>query len=413
MNNIFHLITTWSSSLIILILGCLLIAVGIPKTPQWKHLHYSCLCLAISYLILGTAGLTESVTELSGELITLKRQLILGVSFFQAMLFTGTCLVFIRPQVLTSRLILNQLLWVTPLLLVLYGSFFLWPSIHPLIFGITLVTYLTQLIYYTYRFKKEYDKGINQLELHFCEQFAERLFWIKRLFYMSLGIGLIAFLHAIIPFNQVIVDIFQISYTVYYIYVVICFITYGRIDKYVVGTLPQIDTKQESIEEATTPQETVPVNTTVKATEPNIETSLSQSTNIDTIITEPEASSVKKETRAEKRLTIALEEWVKNERYLCQDVPIEDTAKELDTDVDSLHDYFLTHKGILFRTWRVMLRIEKAKQILETNPTIKISELQTKVGFSDKSYFFRRFKQVTGKTPNEYRDYLQNDNISE
>ena len=112
------------------------------------------------------------------------------------------------------------------------------------------------------------------------------------------------------------------------------------------------------------------------------------------------------ETRAEKRLTEALDQWVKNERYLCPDVPLEEVAIELNTDVDSLHDYFLSHKGVLFRTWRVMLRIEKAKQLLEMNPKIKISELQTQVGFSDKSYFFRRFKQVTGKTPNEYRNDL-------
>ena len=407
MNNIFHIITTWSSSFIILILGCLLIAVGIPKTPQWKHLHSGCLCLSISYLILGITGLLESIAELSGELISIKPQLVLCISFFQAMLFTGTCLIFIRPQILNMKLILSQVLAITSLLAIFFGSFFIWPSIHPIIFGITLVAYFLQLTYYTYRFNKEYTQGIYQLEQHFCEEYAERLHWVKRLFYMSLAVGIIAFIHVVFPFNRKAVDFFSISYTIYYVYVVFCFITYGRQDKYIVGKLSLIDTEIETIKNNNPSTDAVQKNTTSETPQKHPDITIQESIEKEKIDSTPYTTSEKKETRAEKRLALALEEWVKNERYLCQDVPIEETAKELDTDVDSLHDYFLTHKGILFRTWRVMLRIEKAKQILETNPTIKISELQTKVGFSDKSYFFRRFKQITGKTPNEYRDCLQ------
>ena len=400
MTDPFHLITTWSSSLILLIMGFLLLAVGTPRNPEWKHLRYGCFCLSASYLILGACGLIESIFELTGETVRMKEQIVLGISFFQAMLFTGTSLVFVRPHILTKKLLMKQFSFIIPILTFFYATYFCWSAAYPIIYLMTVAGYFLQLIYYTLQFRKEYNAGIIELEQHYCEEYAERLLWIRPLFYLSLTIGVMALLYVIIPSNESYTEIFTISYTIYYVYVVFCFITYGRKGKYIeepaiseIGktehtgmNLPNRVTEETLTETAAMSQQPIQKNEPATNVTPPIE----------------------KETRAERRLTQALEQWVKEERFLCQDVPIEETANELGTDVDSLHDYFLSHKGMLFRTWRVMLRIEKAKHLLETNPTIKISELQTQVGFSDKSYFFRRFKQVTGKTPNEYRDHLQN-----
>ena len=394
MTDTFHLITTWTSSLILLIMGLLLIAVGTPRSPQWKHLRYGCFYLSASYLILGTANLTESILELCGNNIQIKSQMVLSISFFQAMLFTGTSLVFVRPEILTLKKLLAQLSFIVPIVTIFHAAYFIIPSIYPAVLTITIFAYLLQLIYYTHLFHKEYSTGIEELEKRYCEEYAERLHWIRRLFYLSLGIGIMALLYVILPSNHSYTEIFTICYTTYYVYVVFCFITYGRNGEYLVKLV--------------TSKNATPAQTSVKPTTQGLGKIEMATIHSAEPTPENDTDSEIKETRAEKRLSQALEQWVKDERYLCQDIPIEETANELGTDIESLHEYFLTHKGILFRTWRVMLRIEKAKHLLETNPTIKISELQTQVGFSDKSYFFRRFKQVTGKTPNEYRDYLRN-----
>ncbi len=51
------------------------------------------------------------------------------------------------------------------------------------------------------------------------------------------------------------------------------------------------------------------------------------------------------------------------------------------------------------------VRIDRAKRYFEQEE-LSISEVATRVGFDDINYFSRKFKQLTGKTPSEYRiDY--------
>ena len=395
MNNTFHIITSWSSSLIILIMGGLLLAVGIPSRAQWKHLRYGCFCLSASYLILGMASLVESIMELSGKLISMKSQLVLSVSFFQALLFTGSSLVLIRPQLLTMKAISTQLILIILLLIVFGSSSFLWPVANPIFLTVLMVVYVAQLLYYTFIFHKAYQEALLQEGKLKSEGIVDRFHSVKLLFYASLAIGVMALAYTLTPSSSMMAELFTIAYTTYYVALVFFFVYYSRRKNFAldVSAQPSItDSSHKGLDTFS-----IPV-TDVAASSENIQ--------MENIQVSLDGIPEKTETRAEKRLTEALDQWVKNERYLCPDVPLEEVANELNTDVDSLHDYFLSHKGVLFRTWRVMLRIEKAKQLLEMNPKIKISELQTQVGFSDKSYFFRRFKQVTGKTPNEYRNDL-------
>ena len=421
MNDTFHIITTWSSSLIILIMGGLLLTVGITSKSQWKHLRYGCFCLSISYFILGMASLAESIIELSGHLIPMKSQLVLAVSFFQAMLFTGTSLVLIRPQLLELKVFKLQLYLIIPLLTIFGISYLMKPAIHSILFYLTVSAYVIQLLYNTLIFSRTYYQVLHQTDSSTPEGTTRRIHYTKKLFYASLGVGITALVYTLSPFNRSVEEFFTITYTIYYVILVFFLVSCSRKNEYALKAVDQPaeavpsstdDTTSNPVPTAETIQpDNVPSENKPSENDPSTNT-IADNTQPDSALTETiedvtNSSSAKPETRAEKRLTAALEEWVKNERYLCPDVPLEEVANELNTDVDSLHDYFLSRKGILFRTWRVMLRIEKAKKLLELNPKIKISELQTKVGFSDKSYFFRRFKQVTGKTPNEYRNDLQ------
>lgn len=385
MSDLFHSITTWSSSLIILIMGGLFIAFGIPKALQWKNLRYGCYCLAVSYLILGTAGLAESIMELSGKLIPIKSQLVLAVAFLQAMFFTGTSIAFIRLQLPSLKSFVIQLTAILILLTIFFLSYFFWPEIHGYIYATTVMAYVIQLTYYVIIFRKEYMNAQNRSDENKSIIFDMRIYRTIRLFYISLGIGVMALFYVLIPDNYMFTEAFTICYTIYYVYLVFGFITFlpDACNGSTVQPVPLIQT---------------PASTDIQNGQPVTPPSITDPTEKETV--------EQAHTHAERRLADALDRWVKEERYLCPDAPIEDIATELGTDVYSLHDYFLTHKGILFRTWRVMLRIEKAKQLLELYPDIKIADLQLKVGFADKSYFFRRFKQVTGKTPNEYRNDL-------
>ena len=66
---------------------------------------------------------------------------------------------------------------------------------------------------------------------------------------------------------------------------------------------------------------------------------------------------------------------------------------------------FRIYTGKNFSTYLTEKRIEMAKQLL-SDLTFNIGEIARMVGYNDPSYFTRRFNQVTGMTPGEYRDSM-------
>jgi len=66
---------------------------------------------------------------------------------------------------------------------------------------------------------------------------------------------------------------------------------------------------------------------------------------------------------------------------------------------------FHIYKGQSFSAFLTEKRIEMAKQLL-SDLTLNIAEIARMVGYNDPSYFTRRFNQVTGLTPGEYRNSL-------
>jgi AraC family transcriptional regulator len=48
-------------------------------------------------------------------------------------------------------------------------------------------------------------------------------------------------------------------------------------------------------------------------------------------------------------------------------------------------------------------RVDRAKQLLETNDDISLAQVATRVGFSDQSQFSHHFKRLVGLTPGQFR----------
>lgn len=109
---------------------------------------------------------------------------------------------------------------------------------------------------------------------------------------------------------------------------------------------------------------------------------------------------------AEMKLAEAIDQWIRDKRFLEQDKGIESVVSDLGTDIRTFRQYFRTRVQIDFRTWRIALRIEYAKECLKGNPDISVNKLSEICGFPTKSNFYHYFKQITGMTPAEYREYL-------
>lgn len=90
----------------------------------------------------------------------------------------------------------------------------------------------------------------------------------------------------------------------------------------------------------------------------------------------------------------------------------EDITLELLSKKAYMNKYYLVHafksyKGTSPIDYLISLRVEQAKELLETTnyPISQISDLS---GFSSQSYFSQVFKKATSQTPNAYRKHCEN-----
>jgi two-component system response regulator YesN len=86
------------------------------------------------------------------------------------------------------------------------------------------------------------------------------------------------------------------------------------------------------------------------------------------------------------------------------------TLQQLADHVHMSKNYFCLqfkhHTGQNFIDYVIRLRIGKAKEIM-AEPGLKIYEVAEKAGFNDVKYFSKLFKKMTGLSPVEYRERLQ------
>lgn len=64
---------------------------------------------------------------------------------------------------------------------------------------------------------------------------------------------------------------------------------------------------------------------------------------------------------------------------------------------------FKKYRGITPTEYLTQLRIEKAKLLLETEPTMLTKNIASLTGFTDPYYFSKIFKKTVGMTPKEYK----------
>jgi len=99
----------------------------------------------------------------------------------------------------------------------------------------------------------------------------------------------------------------------------------------------------------------------------------------------------------------AIERWTAAEHYRRQRLNIQEVATEMGIAKERLSAW-LNHHHIDYATWLNRLRIDKAKQLLTDHPEWSNEAVARECGFNDRSYFQRKFKEQTGRTPAEWRE---------
>lgn len=98
-----------------------------------------------------------------------------------------------------------------------------------------------------------------------------------------------------------------------------------------------------------------------------------------------------------------VDKWIENMGYCQQGITMLQMAELFSTNRNYLSQYINTRFGCNFNTWLTKLRLDEAKRMLVSSPTLPIDSIAKATGFSTKSHFINTFKASEGMPPGQWR----------
>lgn len=89
-------------------------------------------------------------------------------------------------------------------------------------------------------------------------------------------------------------------------------------------------------------------------------------------------------------------------QHLKENITLSDLGDILGINYTSLSNLYSSATGQTIIEYLTLLRVSLAKELL-LNTNKKIYEISAETGFMDTKYFIKRFRQIVGITPKEYR----------
>ncbi len=342
---------------VLLVLSIVMFMIPIRHARRWHKFRTGRNTLAIAYIALGLLMITDGM--LGDGSRNLSGMITLIVAILQALMYTKTCVLFLKPCSFDDKeyRILLTAHAVFSIMLVL--SYILNQTIFTWMFYIGTGLYALLLGYCTSVFSKNYKETLKHLEYIYDEDMYYCLRWVKGCFYSALAVGIMALFMTIFYKIIIINSIGIILYTIYYLCMVGYFMRY--VSNY--GFMLKSDEGGQDKE-----------------------------TKVKTMT-----------AREKKQIADRLEKWIERKKYRTCNKKVEDIVEELGTTRSNLNEYMNTRYNMNFRTWRNHLRIEDAKLLL-TDTDIPLADIFIVVGFSDRSNFHRYFTDIVGMTPAQYRN---------
>ena len=103
-------------------------------------------------------------------------------------------------------------------------------------------------------------------------------------------------------------------------------------------------------------------------------------------------------------LSDALHKYMEEEHaYLQPDITIEKVSAKLGSNRFYISRLVNVEQAMSFRDYINSLRIEHAKRFMSEHPDATQEQIAEECGFSSASYFNRKFKQITGLSPQDWR----------
>lgn len=360
MENVYHILDATLAPGLLLGIALCFIFLYIPPKTHLQNYRKARFIMAAAYTFYALCIALEYYVFNSDDNSMLAQPVILFIACFQAFLFTYTLISLIRLNFVTLKKILLEIASIT---LVSAAIILTYTSVdedytHKWAFVIFAIFYVSLLGRYIFIFRQEYKQFEQQMDNYFSDTGPQRLQWVKRSFYASLAVGILALIYAFVP--TPIVGIAFISIVIiYYTSFGIRFINYALYF--------------ETVETAITSE------------------------------TEFEQTEV---TTADQELMQRIDELMANDNIFRKaDLTINDIAERLGERARVVSSVISKCRNINFKTYINRHRINEAKQLLDEdkNNIRTIDAIAAESGFSHRSSFYRVFKQLEGISPSDYR----------
>lgn len=111
-------------------------------------------------------------------------------------------------------------------------------------------------------------------------------------------------------------------------------------------------------------------------------------------------ASTNKKDAAAKAVIDTVKRYVQNELH--QNITLKQISRKLHFNCAYLGQKFKHHENMSFNEYLLQQRMEKAKLLLKKTD-MKIYEIANEIGYTEIDWFYKKFKEYTGSSANEYR----------
>lgn len=105
-----------------------------------------------------------------------------------------------------------------------------------------------------------------------------------------------------------------------------------------------------------------------------------------------------------RKFSARFDAWIASKEWLDEMRTIDDEAATLNMTRDELSSFCHIRYGMSFLSFRALLRVLEAKEIMRSNPDLSVQDVGVMCGFSERNYLERRFVEYMGMTPAAWRD---------
>lgn len=111
-----------------------------------------------------------------------------------------------------------------------------------------------------------------------------------------------------------------------------------------------------------------------------------------------------KNSQPENSTIFMIKDYI-SRNYMNDTLSVKDISSHVYLSASYVCTFFKSETGQTLNQYLTEYRMEKAKQLL-SDPRYKISEISSKVGYTDGNYFGKSFKKYSGFSPSEYREKM-------